>query len=213
MLRSLLRSRFAGFPPLLLLLIVGSFSLLAACGGGNDDSEGNPFDKSAESGSGSSSDATPRATSPSGGNPSSSGNTNAGTGDDKQYTKSLCVALDAYLTKFLDEAGKDPELLTDQAKTIKIAGPILNSLADDLSKAKPPRDVAQYHDDLVKNVRDVAKRANDGQITSVDEFAGISEGIAEPPAGVQERLSKAAEETPECSGSLLGGSLFGDSSP
>jgi len=209
MLQTHLGRRFAA-TPLLLLLLLGSVLAFVACGGDDDDGgtalnpNGERTDKDKDDEGAASSDSN---------DTKDDAKTNAGTGDDKPYAKSLCVSLDAYLAKFLDEAGKDPELLTNQEKTIKVAGPILDDLAKNLSKAKPPKDMAKYHDELVKNVRDVAKKANDGTITSLDQFSDISANVEEPPQDVQDRLSKAARDTPECADSLLGGDLFSDQTP
>lgn len=130
-------------------------------------------------------------------------------GTDKEYASQLCGSLNTYLDAFIKETTKNPDLLSNEARLLKVAAPILANLGTDLARANPPADVKQYHDELVTKVKDVAQQANDGTITTLAEISDITSGVAEPPAEVQARLQAAAADVKECQQSLLSGSLFG----
>lgn len=168
--------RWMLFAPILMLLPISAL-VFSACGD-DDDSGGN----------------------------NSGGVTSSGSGSDTDYVKSVCVSFNKYVSDFSAQAAKDPTSLSDPTKAMKIAAPILSDLADSLSKAKPPKDVKSYHDGLVKSIRDVAQKAKDGKINSLDELSGIGDSVGEPSQDIQDRLSKAADGVTECNQG--GGSLF-----
>ena len=128
---------------------------------------------------------------------------------DAEYAAQLCTSLNTYLEAFIKETTKDPTLLDNEAKLLKVAAPILAALGDDLARATPPDDVAPFHQDLVAKVKDVAQKANNGEITTIQQISDITSGVSEPPAETQARLQAAAANVKECQGSLLGGSVFG----
>lgn len=196
------RFRLATAPGILLLLTLLAALLVAACGGGDDDDggDGGSAEPTSTTASG-----TPEPTKDS---DSGSGGTTP-TNTDREYAKQLCVSLNSYLDAFLRETSKDAELLSDEAKMLKVAAPILADLGDDLAKAKPPKDVEKYHNELVKQVKEVAQRAKDGKITTLQEISDVTSGVEEPPASVQARLQAASNEVKECQESALGGTLFG----
>ena len=128
---------------------------------------------------------------------------------DKTYAKQLCTSLNSYLGTFLQEASKDSSLLTDETKLLKIAGPAISGLGNDLRKVTPPADVKEYHDQLVAKAKEVSQKVQSGQISSIADIANVTSGVKAPPKAIRDRLQAAANDTKECQQSLLAGSLFG----
>ena len=138
----------------------------------------------------------------------SGGSANASDAD-KTYAKQLCTSLNSYLDTFLQEASKDSSLLTDETKLLKIAGPAISGLGNDLQKVTPPADVKEYHDQLVGKAKEVSQKVQSGQISSIADIANVTTGVKAPPKAIRDRLQAAANDTKECQQSLLAGSLFG----
>ena len=138
----------------------------------------------------------------------SGGSANASDAD-KTYAKQLCTSLNSYLGTFLQEASKDSSLLTDETKLLKIAGPAISGLGNDLRKVTPPADVKEYHDQLVAKAKEVSQKVQSGQISSIADIANVTSGVKAPPKAIRDRLQAAADDTRECQQSLLAGSLFG----
>ena len=138
----------------------------------------------------------------------SGGSANASDAD-KTYAKQLCTSLNSYLGTFLQEASKDSSLLTDETKLLKIAGPAISGLGNDLRKVTPPADVKEYHDQLVAKAKEVSQKVQSGQISSIADIANVTSGVKAPPKAIRDRLQAAANDTKECQQSLLAGSLFG----
>jgi hypothetical protein len=170
--------RWMLFAPLLLVLPLSAL-ILGACGG-DDDSGGS----------------------------NGGGVTSGGSGSDADYVKAICVGFNKYIADFTAAIAKDPTNATDPAKAMKASAPMLSDLADAVSKAKPPKDVKSYNDQLVKSMRDAAQQAKDGKITSFDQLGSIGNDVPEPSQAIKDRLSKAASGVSECSSG--GFSLFGD---
>ena len=142
------------------------------------------------------------------GSTTSGGSANASDAD-KTYAKQLCTSLNGYLDTFLQEASKDSSLLTDETKLLKIAGPAISGLGNDLQKVTPPADVKEYHDQLVAKAKEVSQKVQSGQISSIADIANVTSGVKAPPKAIRDRLQAAANDTKECQQSLLAGSLFG----
>lgn len=140
------------------------------------------------------------------------GSTSGGSASDadKTYAKQLCTSLNSYLGTFLQEASKDSSLLTDETKLLKIAGPAISGLGNDLQKVTPPADVKEYHDQLVAKAKEVSQKVQSGQISSIADIANVTAGVKAPPKAIRDRLQAAANDTKECQQSLLAGSLFGE---
>ena len=138
----------------------------------------------------------------------SGGSANANDAD-KTYAKQLCTSLNSYLDTFLQEASKDSSLLTDETKLLKIAGPAISGLGNDLQKVTPPADVKEYHDQLVAKAKEISRKVQNGQISSIVDIANVTSGVKAPPKAIRDRLQAAANDTKECQQSLLSGSLFG----
>lgn len=175
-------------------ILAGAF-VLSACG--------NNGDKPADSAT-----ATAPAETTATAGSTSGGSANASDAD-KTYAKQLCTSLNSYLGTFLQEASKDSSLLTDETKLLKIAGPAISGLGNDLQKVTPPADVKEYHDQLVAKAKEVSQKVQSGQISSIADIANVTAGVKAPPKAIRDRLQAAANGTKECQQSLLAGSLFG----
>jgi hypothetical protein len=124
--------------------------------------------------------------------------------------RGICRAFGRYLTDLGAETRRDPTLFSDQAKLLRVAAPILDTFAKDLDKAKPPKDMTNYHKNLVERAKTSASKAKGGLILTSDELGNISKGAPLPPVTVRDRLSEAAASLPECAQSGGTDSLFGD---
>ncbi|MEO6042684.1 MAG: hypothetical protein ABIQ47_02020 [Tepidiformaceae bacterium] len=140
---------------------------------------------------------------------STSGGSASANDADKTYAKQLCTSLNSYLDTFLQEASKDSSLLTDETKLLKIAGPAISGLGNDLQKVTPPADVKEYHDQLVAKAKEVSQKVQSGQISSIADIANVTTGVKAPPKAIRDRLQAAANDTKECQQNLFAGSLFG----
>lgn len=129
---------------------------------------------------------------------------------DRAYIGAVCTAFNTYLTSFSNATQRDPQLFSDQAKLLKTAAPILETFAKDLGKAKPPKDMANYHDALVERVKTIATKAKGGMVVTTEELAGVSKGAPLPPGTVRDRLEEAAAGLPQCAQSGGTDALFGD---
>jgi hypothetical protein len=188
-------------------------SVFAACGGDDDDatSTGNATEASPTvKDDGKASDATNNSS------PTAKGDGKAAdagpvSGTDKEYVKDICVAFNAYMDGALKAFSSDPSSAGDQAALVKKIGPLLETFAKEVAKAKPPRDVKKYHDELVKQTKDSSEKLKSGKITSLSE---LGQGVTPPkdlePA-IKARLANAEQDVKECQdGPLAGiGGLFG----
>ncbi|MGE3074544.1 MAG: hypothetical protein AB7N24_00330 [Dehalococcoidia bacterium] len=129
---------------------------------------------------------------------------------DVSYMRIVCRAFGRYTTDFGNEIQKDPNLFSDQSKLLRIAAPILETFAKDLDKAKPPKDMANFHKSVVDRVKTTASKAKGGLVITPEEVQNITKGSPLPPVTVRERLDEAADALPECG--PFGGTdaLFGD---
>lgn len=129
---------------------------------------------------------------------------------DVAYMRVVCRAFGHYLTDFGKETQSDPNLFSDQTKLLRVAAPILDTFAKDLDKAKPPKDMANFHKSVVERVKTTAAKAKGGLVITSEEVSDISKGSPLPPVTVRERLDEAADTLPECG--PFGGTdaLFGD---
>lgn len=125
--------------------------------------------------------------------------TRAPAGDaDRAYARAVCSAFGTYLGAMGRESQRDPQLFSDQAKLLRVAAPILETFGKDLNKAKPPKDVSNFHTALVQRVETIAKKAKAAQVVSTQELSNISKGAPLPPVTVRGRLAEAARGIPEC---------------
>lgn len=120
---------------------------------------------------------------------------------DRAYAGAICGAIGRYLNSFNAETQKNPQLFADQKALLAAAAPILDTFDKDLRKAKPPRDVANFHSALVEKVGVIAKKAKSGQVVSTQELGNITRGAPLPPETVRARLAEASQGIPECTNS------------
>ena len=138
---------------------------------------------------------TPVVTADASGNPVLVGTPTQG---DITYAGGLCRAVNTYVAAISAETAKDPDLFADQAKLLRTAAPILGRFADDLDRAKAPKDLSKFHDALVKRIEEMAKKAKEGQAPTPEELSRFSKDVPVPPDQVQARLAAAAKQLPEC---------------
>jgi|GEM_PF-5027480 len=129
---------------------------------------------------------------------------------DTNYASAVCRAFGKYLASFSAAQQADPALFGDQAKLLRVAAPILDTFRKDMDRAKPPKDMENFHDALVERVKTMAQRAKDGSVVSTAELADFTKNAPLPPATVRDRLQEAAGSRPECAGTGGMDALFGD---
>ncbi len=131
------------------------------------------------------------------------------TDSDRDYARTVCGAFGTYLAAMGRETQRDPQLFADQAKMLRVAAPILDTFGKDLDKARPPKDVTNFHTALVERVKAIARKAKAGEVVSTQELAGISKGAPLPPVTVRSRLAEASANVPECAQSGGMDAVFG----
>jgi hypothetical protein len=132
------------------------------------------------------------------------------TESDIAYARDVCSAFGKYIAAFDAVQQKDPQLFADQAKLLRTAAPILETFSKDLGKAKPPKDMANFHAAVIERVKTIATKAKGGMVVSPEELSSVSRGAPLPPVTVRERLAEAATSRPECAQSGGMDALFGD---
>jgi len=189
------------------LLVLSLGAAFASCGGDDDDAPKDSPGASSSGDKGAKSDATKT-----GDTNASDANPGAVTGTDKQYVKDVCVVFNTYMDGVLKSFSADASVAGDEAAIIKKIGPLLEAFGKDVAKAKPPKDVKKYHDELVKTVNDTSGRLKAGKIKSLSELADVNSAQKELPADVKARLANAEKDVKECNeGQLAGiGGLFGN---
>jgi hypothetical protein len=130
---------------------------------------------------------------------------------DTAYARTVCGAFSQYLGAINSAAQQDPKLFSDQAKLLRVAAPILETFGKDLNRAKPPKDMENFHHAVVERVQTIAKKAKSGGVASTSELSNISKGAPLPPVTVRERLVEASANLPECAQSGGMDALFGAS--
>ena len=128
---------------------------------------------------------------------------------DTTYARAVCGAFSKDLGAINSAAQQDPKLFSDQAKLLRIAAPILETFGKDLDRAKPPKDMENFHDAVVERVQTIAKKAKSGGVASTSELSNISKGAPLPPQTVRDRLVEASANLPECAQSGGMDALFG----
>ncbi len=151
-----------------MLAIAAAFALVA-CGGGDDDDDGGD-----------------------------SGGDVQATGSDEKYVGQICKAMKTFSVS-LEKASAD--LSSGSAGDVdklleKMAAPF-EQLARDFSKANPPKDMKDWHTAATKALNDIAKALKDAK--GLEALSALGDNpFPEPPAGVEERLSKIADSNKDC---------------
>lgn len=121
------------------------------------------------------------------------GDGGGGIGTDDEYVEDLCQAFKS-MQEDMDSLFEDLSDETDEQKIAEaFAGPF-EELVNGLKKARPPADVKPYHDQLVDSFEQAVNAIKDGDLNALDSVDEISD----PPADIQARLEKAAEDNKTC---------------
>lgn len=127
----------------------------------------------------------------SGGGPGGGG----GTGSDESYVAALCKAELKFADSFNKAMSGDPSKLTDPNEVAKMFTGPFDQLAKDMKAANPPKDVKEYHDQLVKAISDASTQLKNNKDISQLDFGS---NIKEPPQDVSDRLQKIADKNEDC---------------
>lgn len=126
---------------------------------------------------------------------------------DHEYVRHVCVATAAFQRSFDDSTREiEPANAEEALRALvgALAGP-LDGLANDLEKGNAPNDLEQWHEDAVRRLRDTAARVREAE--RADELSDVlilRDGpFPRPAQEVEDRLSKAAAEVPECAGMVI----------
>ena len=186
------------------VVVLSLTALFAACGGDDDSSSGS-------SSSNGKSDATKTSDS-TGDKKTGDANPGAVSGTDKEYVKDVCVVFNTYMEAVFKAISSDPSLSGDSDAIIKKIGPPLEAFGKGVAKARPPKDVKKYHDELVKTVNDTAAKLKSGKIKSLSELGALGTSSTQLDPDVKARLANAEKDVKECNeGQLAGiGGLFGN---
>ena len=153
-----------------LAALLAALTLFAACGDDDDDTSAGDDDSGSSSSSG--------------GDPSSS---------EEKYVATLCKAtLD--FTEALQKI--DPNDFTDEEKGLEAIKEPYQQFVKDIEKAKPTKELKDYHEQAVTQLKAGLKAIEDGDQDGI-EALGDAE-FPEPPADVSARLEKAAQENDDC---------------
>jgi hypothetical protein len=178
--------RMLGSWVVIALAIVACFGLFAAACG-DDDSGGKSVSAPGGGTSGGS-------TNNSGGN-SVSAPGGGGSGSDEAYVSTICKAA----AKFGDDmsaATKDPSKLSDPTAVANAFTKPFEDYVNALKGAKPPSDVKDYNDKIIKALDDaLASLKQTGDLSSLSSFG---DNIPEPPKAAADRLENVAKGNADC---------------
>ncbi|MGE5596995.1 MAG: hypothetical protein ACM3S1_13305 [Hyphomicrobiales bacterium] len=197
----------------LLLLIPALVSvLLVACGGGDDDDDGGSNLGDQVSGQGNDSNNNDDKTSDSDNKDDNKSDDNGGdikasgdTGSDKDYVSAICKASRDYFDEIAQAFSKvdedDPDSFVDA-----FVEPT-EQFAKDFAKAKPPKDLKDWHAQAVDSLNQTVQALKSGDENAFDE---TSPEFPEMPADAAARLEKIAQDNDDCKAlEESGGDLFG----
>jgi len=161
------------FRTLLLSLSLAAIAAIslsaAACGGDDDNSSSNNNNSSSDT------------------------KTNSGNGSDEQYVSALCKAaakMQDSLTSF------DPSKIKSAEDAVNAMTNPLEQFVKDMKNAKPPKDVQQYHDALVKQISDAVNSLKKDK--DPNAFGKDFGDLPTPSAAVKERLQKVVDKNEDC---------------
>ncbi|MCK9521263.1 MAG: hypothetical protein M0R74_19895, partial [Dehalococcoidia bacterium] len=124
---------------------------------------------------------------------SKEGPLSGGTGGDAQYVAAICKASrewwDQLSSAFMDIDPEKPE------EFMKGLMEPTRTYADQIAKAKPPKDIQEWHENLVAMFKDVVKGMESGEDFISDDAFG---DFPDMPLAAQERLVKVAEKNEDC---------------
>lgn len=194
--------------------LIGAGMLFAACGG--DDDSSSPGTKSDSKGETTApagdatakSDAQSEPTKPK----SDDGGSSVATGGDEKYVSDMCkagskmtAAFEKAMTEIFAGTGADDDDPDTDAMMAAFFSPF-EDLVKDMEKAKPPKEIAGWHDQSLKQMKALVQDMKDGNFDESSLLYDDRAEFPELPANVEERFNKIAEKLPECEG--LG--MFGE---
>lgn len=116
-----------------------------------------------------------------------------GTGSDEAYVADFC---EAYKNFFADlEDAQDDITSSDPEDIAETMAQPVEDLAKALKKAKPPKDMQDWHNQAVKTMEEAADELKDGNF---DASIFGDETLSDPPEGAADRLQKLAEDNEDC---------------
>ena len=124
-----------------------------------------------------------------------SGGSSGGTGSDEKYVGDLCKATLVF-SKAIEKVTADPSKLNNASDISKAFADPFEDYAKSVSKAKPPKDLKQFHDDVVKTLNEAAKAMKSGG--DLDALSSLGGDFPEPPKAAQDRLQKVADKNKDC---------------
>jgi len=164
---------------------VVSAAVFVACGG-DDDKSSSGGSSSSSSSSGSSDSAKP----------------SGATGSDEAFVKDLCAAAGRMAADIKKASSAPAAKSDDPSKAFEqiftsMAGPI-DQFAKDFAKAKPPKDLAQWHADASKQLSAVAKALKDGKFDDPSLTSLDNSPMPDMPKDIEARLDKLAKNADGC---------------
>ncbi len=125
----------------------------------------------------------------------SGGSTSGATGSDEKFVADICKA-GAQFSKDLEKATADLASVTDPKKAAeKLADPF-EDFANAFQKAKPPKDLKDWHSDASDKLDDAVAALKKGDLEA-DIFTQ-DEPFPDPPKDAADRLSKIADNNKDC---------------
>jgi hypothetical protein len=124
----------------------------------------------------------------------SGGGGGGGTGNDRDYVAAICKAQLGFfqdLEKAIDEATGDET----EEQVVEILAPALDRWVANIRNARPPADIRDYHNEVVRVAADAVNRIKETK--SVDALDTL-DSIPEAPAAVRDRLNAVAQENADC---------------
>jgi len=194
----------------LLVLSLMSAVAFAACGG-DDDGAATPAAKDSGASSAAGGAAVAKLFSRAGDAVNAAAVTDVAdpTPDDTRFAKQICVAAKNFYVA-VEKAAKDMEKgPTPDVQSMDDLGKVfaqlfaamaepLGKFVDDFSRTQPPKDLAEWHGQLVKSLKPIVDALKTGDLTKLENLSQDTQAMPEPPADAMARVEKAAEGVSEC---------------
>lgn len=123
----------------------------------------------------------------------SSGN-GSGSGTDQAYVAAICKAQLGFFQD-LDKAINESTGDETEAQVVEILTPALDRWVAGIRNARPPADIRDYHNEVVRVASDAVNRIKETK--SVDALDTL-DSIPEAPAAVRDRLNAIARDNKDC---------------
>ncbi len=124
----------------------------------------------------------------------SSSSSSGGTGSDEKFVADICKA-GAQFSKDLEKASANLGNASDPKKAAEALADPFEDFAKAFDKAKPPKDLKDWHDQASKKLNEAVAALKKGDLES-DIFTG--EPFPDPPKEASDRLTKIAENNKDC---------------